>query len=93
VKLEKRMVVGTTAILLLVCGTALALVGKGELQVGATTFAIGIAVAALLFTMGRRVSELEGDLRRAQHEAEVPRLLESIDRRLAALQPRDGEDA
>jgi hypothetical protein len=55
---------------------------KGQVQLGLTMFATSVAVAALLLTAGRRMSELDGEKRRARQEAEVVRLLESIDHRL-----------
>jgi hypothetical protein len=64
---------------------AVVLVFRDHVALGATMFGLGLATAALLLPVGRRLSELDHLEHRLRQDAEVVRLLESIDRRLARL--------
>lgn len=91
-KPERLVVSAATVIVLLFTALAITLAVTDEAQFSAAMFAIGIAtgavllnVVALLLILRTRLGVAESELRRAKVDAEIVRLLASIDGRLAAL--------
>jgi hypothetical protein len=96
-KNERQALSLASATILLETALAIALIVGGHAPLGVAVLGVGVAFGAVLLTMGRRMSDIDSEehraraeLGRAKYEVEVLHLLESIDRRLAALTATSG---
>jgi hypothetical protein len=87
------MVVVAIVVFWLFFAVAMTLIEKDHTQLGATVLALAVAAAAISLTIGRRMTEVDREMYQTRRHAEIIRLLESIDRRLAALSPSEPADS